>query len=170
MKQIAFWVLALCASLYTSAQTLSLEVNNQVPGLLFSNITSEQQQTLRNLKVTGYINGTDIKLIRELNTKFKLHGILDLEGAYIIAGGDPYHQNYSYTTKTNTLTDFMFADLDSLQKVILPISLTSCSGRDLFSRTYVDTLVINGTMEGLYIGNSTDNMFWKTRCIYTRRG
>lgn len=170
MKQIAFWVLALCASLYTSAQTLSLEVNNQVPGLLFSNITSEQQQTLRNLKVTGYINGTDIKFIRELNTKFKLHGVLDLEGAYIIAGGDPYHHNYSYTTKTNTLTDFMFADLDSLQKVILPISLTSCSGRDLFSRTYVDTLVINGTMESLHIGNSTDNRFWKTRCIYIPEG
>ena len=156
----------------TYAQETSLTIDCQTPGWLSSKITYSQQQTLENLKVSGYINGTDIKFIRELNKSLKLHGVIDLGDANIVSGGESYYtyNTTNYTTKTNEITGYMFAQLDSIQKVVLPHSTISFSGSYQFLNTYVDTLVINGTMENLSVADGYNNIFWKTRCIYFPEG
>ncbi len=158
--------LSLCVNSF--AQATSLIVDCQNPGWLSNMITYEQQQSIVNLTVTGYINGTDIKFIRELNKNLRLRGVLNLENANIVSGGNSYYS--SYTSKTNKLTGYSFAYLDSIQKIILPNSLTGFEGGCQFLQTYVDTLVINGSMNELRIGDGMNNLFWKTRCIYFPEG
>lgn len=162
----------MCYIIHTFAQNSSLVVDCQFPGWLSSMISYSQQQTIKNIKVIGYINGTDLKFIRNLNTDLALRGIIDLEDANFVSGGESYvtYNSKQYTTQNNILTGYAFADLKSIQKVILPKSLTAFNGGMQFLNTYVDTLVINGTMEVLKISDGYNNQFWKARCIYFPEG
>ena len=168
--------LLLCAVLLSSvvyAQMKSLTIDSQTPGWLSSKINYGDQRTLENLTVTGYINGSDIKFIRNL-VNLNLHGVIDLQDANIVSGGEPYYSkhNIDYYTQDNTLTDYMFAYLDSIQKLLLPKSIEKqYSGGSDFAGTYIDTLVINGTMksETLIICKYNDG-FTKIRCLYIPEG
>ena len=84
--------LALCLILCESvmAQQTSLVIDNQTPGTLSDMINEEDQKTVENLKITGYINGSDINFIKTLS-KMKT---LDLTDVNIIKGGD---QIYLYS-------------------------------------------------------------------------
>lgn len=172
MKKSTLLILFMVCSIIAKAQQTSMVIDNQTPGWLSSKINYGDQLTVENLTVTGYINGSDIKFIRQLNQTKKLNGVLNLENASIVLGGEAYyHFNGSpYTTKDNTLTDFMFADLDSLKKVILPQTLKELEGGHQFMGTYVDTLIINGQLDNVYIGYSYNSNYWKTKCIYIPEG
>lgn len=89
-RNILLIIITIFAGLTAYAQHASLIVDNQTPGWLSSKIEYKDQQTLENLKITGYINGTDIKFIRELNINRVLVS-LDLSEAHIVAGGEPYN-------------------------------------------------------------------------------
>lgn len=183
MKNMLFIIATmLCCCLKVFSQATSLTVDCQTPGWLSSMINYGDQQTLENIKVTGFINGTDIKFIRELNLNRSLSGVIDLEEANIVSGGEAYghfstgfNSSYNPTTEDNTITDYMFANLNPIRKVILPCSITGFSSihnglYQQFVSTSVDTLVINGVMENIGIGGGTDNHFWKTQCIYFPEG
>lgn len=60
-------------TLESYAQKISITIDNQNPGWLSSKIVYKDQVTLKNLTVTGYLNGTDIAFIRELvlNTRWR---------------------------------------------------------------------------------------------------
>ena len=66
-KFLSMLVLLICTNLATMfAQNTTLEVDNQYPGWLSNKIPFKDQASVQNLTVTGYINGTDVKFIREL--------------------------------------------------------------------------------------------------------
>ena len=157
------------------SQATSLTVDCQNPGWLSSKIGYGDQQTVKDLTVTGYLNGTDIKFLRELNLNRNLNGCINLEDANIVSGGESYGGSDNYVgastmTQDNTLTAYMFAYLNPIRKVILPKSITSYDGNYLFLNTKVDTLIINGSMQSILIGDGHNNIFWKTRCIYFPEG
>lgn len=157
--------------LLMSSQATSLAIDCQNPGWLSSMINYGDQQTIYNLTITGYLNGTDIKFIRQLNLNRNLHGVINLENANFVAGGGAYY-NSKYT-KDNTFTDFMFADLKKMQKIILPKSLEAFDGSGQFSKTQLDTLVINGNMEFVNVGYFHSGLgysFWLVRCIFFPEG
>lgn len=90
-KFLSMLVFMICTNLATAfAQTTTLEVDNQYPGWLSSKIPFKDQASVQNLTVTGYINGTDVKFIRELMNNRQLShldlsdAILLLEGMHII--------------------------------------------------------------------------------------
>ena len=173
IKKMYCLLVAVLVSSGMNAQKTSLTVDCQTPGWLSSKINYSDQKSVQNLKVTGYINGTDIKFIRELNINLSLHGIIDLEDANIVAGGAKYYSNNygdTFETQDDKITGYMFANLDSLQKIILPKSITEFTNGYQFLNTYVDTLVIYGTMKDLSIGDGYDDAYWKTRCIYFPEG
>ena len=177
MKRLLFtFALVLYCCINAFSQATSLTVDCQTPGWLSNQIVFSDQQTLENIKVTGYINGTDIKFLRELNTQRSLSGVIDLEDANIVSGGESYgtFSSTAYITADNTITDYMFANLNSLRKVILPKSTTAFNNNaHQFAGTSVDTLIINGSMESLNIGSSyyvSGYKYWKTRCIYFPEG
>ena len=93
---------------------------------LLQDLTIEKE-----LKLSGSINGTDVKYIRELLTAGKVTK-LDLSEVRIVKGGVAY--NDSYTTANDVLGDYMFADCSKLTNCVLPKTITSI-GRYAFSHS-----------------------------------
>ena len=130
-------------------QTGVITKNVATAGTLSDMISAAEKYSITELKLTGELNGTDFRLIREMAgndyqgnpTGGKLK-ILDLSEANIVAGGEYYINTDKVTSSTGTITlrggDFfhfgtqnnvlgnsLFAGCDKLEKVILPESLTS---------------------------------------------
>lgn len=157
-KFLSMLVLLICTNLATMfAQNTTLEVDNQYPGWLSSKIPFKDQASVQNLTVTGYINGTDVKFIKELINNRQLSH-LDLSDANIVAGGEAYYvpnQNYSYKIKEdNTIGSYMFTNDNykrrltylSLPKSVTKIELDNRRG---FCNDNLDTLVIGGDLKML---------------------
>jgi len=107
--------------------TIHVETAGTLPAL----IEKSQKNSITELTLTGNLNGTDIRYIREMAgcdkfirpTNGKL-AVLDLTGATIVSGGDyyaHYGKDLSYLySKDNTLTDQMFARCSRLISISLP--------------------------------------------------
>lgn len=143
-KDLLLVILSTLIGITTYAQQTSLTIDNQTPGWLSSKIEYTDQQTLEYLKVTGYINGTDINFIRDLNIDHALTS-LDLSEAHIVAGGEPY-RGKTYYTEDNKITSLLF--VNHLKKIVLPLSTTSIAN-SVFSSNEVDTVIVNGTFTDL---------------------
>lgn len=152
-KFLSMLVLLICTNLATMfAQNSTLEVDNQYPGWLSSKIPFKDQASVQNLTVTGYINGTDVKFIRELMNNRQLSH-LDLSDANIVAGGEAYYttDNYSYTIdEDNTIGGDMFC-CGKLKYLSLPKSITKIETgwRTDFFCYPIDTLIIGGDIKEL---------------------
>lgn len=157
-KFLSMLVLLICTNLATMfAQNTTLEVDNQYPGWLSSKIPFKDQASVQNLTVTGYINGTDVKFIRELMNNRQLSH-LDLSDANIVAGGDAYYDSYKIK-EDNTIGSYMFTNDNykrgltylSLPKSVKKINLDyySDSGYINYCDDDLDTLVIGGDLKML---------------------
>ena len=67
----------------------TVEVTLQEAGTLSTLITDDQKANLKSLKITGELNGTDLKYIRE-QLKSTL-ATLDMTDANIVEGGEAYY-------------------------------------------------------------------------------
>ena len=106
------------------SQVKSLTVDCQNPGWLSSMINYSDQLTLENIKVTGYINGTDLQFIKDLNIKRSLTGTIDLEWANIVSGG--ILEKYPYTVlKDNVFPYEVFRGCRDVVKLVCPNTLMS---------------------------------------------
>ena len=121
---------------------------------------------IEELTVTGNLNGTDFRLIREMAGNDYLgqptNGMLkklDLSGANIVAGGDMYldadevwssHNSYAhwggeyfhFNTQQNVLGNAMFAGCEKLVDIVLPKSITSIGNLAFFDCMNLESLVI----------------------------
>jgi hypothetical protein len=102
-------------------------------GTLPSLIAEADKYQITELTLTGDLNGTDIKYIREMagsdvygrDTSGKL-AILNLADANIVSGGDNYcYYSSYYSTENNSISSYMFYHCTKLTSVILPNSVTS---------------------------------------------
>ena len=96
MKKLFFTCLLFCISLYSNAQTTDLVIDCQAPGWLSSYISPNDINTVRNLKVIGEINQTDLATIGNLVKNYNLHGRLDLSEVSIVGdklAGDMFGVN-----------------------------------------------------------------------------
>ncbi len=126
-------------------------VNVAKAGTLSDLISSKKKYQITNLTITGYLNGTDIKFIREMAgcyvknkfTEGKL-SVLDLVGANIVSGGSNYCLDYS--TSTNKIGAYTFIDCSKLTSIKLPNNITS-----------IDDLAFSG-LEGLISVNIPDGV------------
>lgn len=153
------------------AQNTSLVVDNQTPGWLSNKIPFKDQESVKNLTVTGYINGTDIKFIRELITNRALTH-LDLTNANIVAGGENYFDTYK-VKKDNTLYNEMFSGkANGIDYLALPLSITKIEARPDESwgknsfYDKVDTLIIGGSINMLSKYYMRNNI----KYLYIREG
>ena len=73
------------------------------------------------VKVTGYINGTDVKYLRELINGGKVTN-LDLSAANIVSGGEKYDGNNS--TENDIIGQSMFHQCANLKAIELPTNIT----------------------------------------------
>lgn len=147
------------------AQNTSLVVDNQNPGWLSNKIPFKDQESVKNLTVTGYINGTDIKFLNELFDRRQLTH-LDLTDSYIVAGGDAYYSNY--TTKDNELTPRMFYSSSITPKTIDFLATPKSTVKEdkfLASVFYVDTLIVGGKSKSFKPRSVYDGFMRVTRLV-----
>ena len=128
-----------CLSLYAADNDLitkQITIELEKAGTLPDRIASSKKYKITNLKIIGVINGTDLRMIREMagriasasgdyDTDGKL-SVLDLSEAKIVEGGDYYYyfnNNYYYTSK-DVIGSYAFLDCSGLTSLTLPAGIT----------------------------------------------
>ena len=127
-----------CLSLYAADNDLitrQITIKLEEAGTLPDRIASSKKYKITNLKIIGEINGTDLRMIREMAgrdvdgypTDGKL-SVLDLSEAKIVEGGDSYYNDYhnnNYYTSNDVVGDFAFYGCSRLTSLNLPAGITS---------------------------------------------
>lgn len=129
MKLISICLLALNFTLGLASEPVFVEVQNA--GSLSSLIEDSQKNQITDLTITGNLNGTDIRFIREMagrdvegNETEGTLSVLDLSGATIVSGGDYYYKQYfEYKTSDNEIGENMFIDC-GLSSIVMPDDIT----------------------------------------------
>ena len=118
--------------------TKQITIKLDKAGTLPNRISESKKYLITNLKIVGYVNGTDWRFIREMagcdckgkKTDGKL-SILDLSDARIVKGGLPYlyFDHGSFEEEMNTSYDKLgylaFEGCSSLTSLTIPSSVTS---------------------------------------------
>ena len=124
-----------CLSLYAADNALitkQITLKLEKAGTLPDRIESSKKYKITNLKIIGEINGTDLRMIREMagsnsngnSTDGKL-SVLDLSEAKIVKGGDCYLNNgYDYTSN-DVIGSRAFLGCSGLTSLTLPADITS---------------------------------------------
>lgn len=100
-------------------------LNVEEAGTLPSLIADNRKYQIKNLRLTGYLNGTDINFLREMagsdSYGNKTEGILetlDISGCTIVSGGRSYYK--SCYTENYKVGDYMFYNCNVLENLMLP--------------------------------------------------
>lgn len=100
-------------------------LNVDEPGTLSSMIAENRKYQIKNLRLTGNLNGTDINFIREMagsdsfgNPTPGILETLDISGCTIVSGGRSYYQ--SNRTSEYVVGDYMFYNCKVLTTLRLP--------------------------------------------------
>ena len=124
-------ILTICVILSFNVQSQNTvnTIDIKKAGTLSSLIPSMQKNTITALTLTGEINGTDIRFIREMAGSTYNGGqtvgrlaVLDLSGVKIVRGGDTYYTNL--ISLDNTIGRYMFRGCNVLTNVKMPNSVT----------------------------------------------
>ena len=102
------------------------------PGTLPSLIAENRKYQIKNLRLSGYLNGTDINYIREMagsdaygNTTAGVLELLDISSCTIVPGGRSYFsKGTSCYTTNNYIGDYMFYNCKVLTNLLLPSNAT----------------------------------------------
>ena len=116
-----FISLFIVSILFVQTSVWAKNVNVTEAGTLQTTLGSMPNND-KQLTVTGVINGTDIKYIRQLISNGKVKS-LDLSGVSIVSGGNAYYE--SFTTEDNVIGEKMFYNCSNLQTILLPTNITS---------------------------------------------
>ena len=125
-----------CLSLYAADNDLITEqitIKLEKAGTLPDKIGSSKKYKITNLKIIGEINGTDLKMIRDMagsNSTGRKLSVLDLSEAKIVEGGDCYY-NYSnsYYTSNDVIGSYAFYGCSGLTSLTLPAGITKIDYR-----------------------------------------
>lgn len=125
---------------YVDPSTPNISINVTTAGTLSSKIAESKKYQIKSLTVTGNLNGTDIRYLREMAGRdvngTKTNGILeklDLSRATIVSGGDYYYttnpsssyNSYKKYTSNNQISDYMFYGCSTLTNLTLPQNSTA---------------------------------------------
>ena len=136
--KVLLTALACCGSATALAGS---EVNVEQAGTLSTLLPTSDSE----LKVTGSINGTDIKYLRELITSGGVTS-LDLSEVKIVKGGDAYYEDNK--TEDNIIGVKMFHELSKLKAIELPTSVTAILS-NAFSKTGIRKVDIPNSVSRL---------------------
>ena len=140
-----------------SAQVPPITLHVETAGTLSTLIADNRKHEITDLTLTGNLNGTDIRYIREMAGRTSTYGgttrgqlsVLDLSGAKIVSGGGNYYDTYS--TQNNSISNSMFYQCDKLTKITIPNSVTSIGGYAFEGCTGLTSITIPNSVTS--IGN-----------------
>lgn len=100
-------------------------LNVETAGTLPTLIAENRKFQIKNLRLSGYLNGTDIDFLREMagsdsygNATLGVLETLDISNCTIISGGRSYY-NF-YRTSNYKVSDYMFYNCRALANLLLP--------------------------------------------------
>ena len=139
-----------CLSLYAADNDLitkQITINLEKAGTLPDRIGSSKKYKITNLKIIGEINGTDLRMIRDMagsssngnSTDGKL-SVLDLSKAKIVEGGDCYHINYY--TFNDVIGSYAFDGCSGLTNLTLPAGITEIGEGAFFGCSGLTSLTL----------------------------
>ena len=139
-----------CLSLYAADNDLitkQITINLEKAGTLPDRIGSSKKYKITNLKIIGEINGTDLRMIRDMagsssngnSTDGKL-SVLDLSKAKIVEGGDCYHNNYY--TSNDVIGSYAFDGCSGLTNLTLPAGITEIGEGAFFGCSGLTSLTL----------------------------
>lgn len=119
----------------------SVTITDLVAGQLPNMIPFDKKLQIANLTISGKLNGTDIKFIREMIIDGKLTD-LNIQKASIVSGGDVYYSSYTkdYTTENNIIGNYMFYNCKGLISLLLPSDATRINGNSIENCDNLKTL------------------------------
>lgn len=129
-KYLSLFAIAVLVHLVAYPQATSLTVDCQMPGWLSSMINYGDQQTITDLKITGFINATDLRFIGTLIKNQSLNGCIDLEDVEITPSNEMNTNAFKLTSSCE------------VRKVILPKTLQSAT--QCLNYLEIDTLIAGG--------------------------
>lgn len=142
---IYFGIISTILTLLPAIATAQTMVALTEPGTLYEKIGEAERYTIEELTVSGPLNGTDLRLLRDMAgnnyegmlTEGRLAKI-DLSEATLVAGGENYLECYQifldtsssisdsrgfiFCGETDTVPQWLFVGCNSLQELILPKS------------------------------------------------
>ena len=155
-----------CLSLYAADNDLITEqitIQLEKAGTLPDRIESSKKYKITNLKIIGEINGTDLRMIREMAgrnyrgnpTDGKL-SVLDLSEAKIVEGGESYYyNNYNYYTSNDVIGSCAFDGCIGLTSLTLPAGITSIGSAAFYGCSGLTSLTLSAGITE--IGNDAFN-------------
>ena len=133
-KHFLLFIIALISINVNAQEAVSITINVASAGSLPSLIPSSRKEQITNLTLTGFLNGTDIRFIREMagqnydgSSTVGILSVLDLSNAKIVGGGEPFIKLYGseiYSSK-DTIGDGTFSNCTRLTSVTLPNSVVT---------------------------------------------
>lgn len=166
---IVIFSLLFSLCLYAQDST-PVTIHVEKAGTLSSYIADSKKYQITNLKLTGNLNGTDIRLIRTMagsnewgNKTDGLLSILDLSGVNIIGGGYPYYYSYADSYKienNNTIGSYAFYKCTSLTSITIPNSVTSIEESAFYECTNLTSITIPNSVTsiGKYAFNGCEEL------------
>ena len=159
----AVFMLLGCLSIQAANEELitkQITIKLDKAGTLPDKIASSEMYKITNLKITGEINGTDWKMIREMAgsnykgepTEGKL-SVLDLSEARIVkGGGEYYYYSYNCYTSNDVIGEYAFKGCSGLTSLNLPAGITSIGSRAFYGCSGLTSLNLPAdiTYIGLY--------------------
>ncbi len=115
MKSIRLRILAIFMLL---PLCIKAEVFHVSPAGNLASLVGNTRNSIKELTLTGELNGSDFKVIREM----KQLSTLDMTDARIVAGGDYYYTTYKNIA--NTVGTYLFAENTIIKNVFLPTTTT----------------------------------------------
>ena len=111
--------------------TKQITIKLEKAGTLPDKIGSTKKKQITNLKIIGEINGTDLRMIREMtgkdvrdNDTDGMLSVLDLSDAKIVEGGGYNINGFYYPTSNDKIGDNAFCDCSGLTSLTLPSGVT----------------------------------------------
>lgn len=119
MKKINQCIGILLILMWFSLNSQAKNITVTTAGTLSEQLSAAETQTIKELTLSGPLNGTDIALIRTTAGNLER---LDLTNVTIVEGGNPYYVNseQSYSTQNDIVGSFMFYSMVNLIEIKLP--------------------------------------------------
>ena len=157
-KHLLLIIIALISLNVNAQEAVSLTVNVETAGTLPELIPVSQKNQITNLTLTGNLNGTDIRYIREMagcdymgnSTEGKL-SVLDLSNIQIVEGGEAYYWSgvTNYYSSLNSIGIFAFRGCSGLTSVTIPNSVTTIGNSAFYDCTGLTSVTIPNSVTSI---------------------
>jgi len=156
-NKIYLIILGLALSIGAIQADVAVTLNLATAGTLSSLINSSKKNLITSLTLTGNLNGTDIRYIREMagsdvngNATLGTLSVLDLTGANIVSGGNYYYTTYN--TTANAISTYMFYGCTGLTSITIPNSVTSIGSSAFSGCTGLTSITIPNSVTSIGSG------------------